>query len=487
MSLFKSTLWSSVNTLGVNLIGLLTNVVLARMLYPELFGMLGMATVFTGLVVLLQEVGFSSYLVYKQDIERKEISTSFWLNFAISAALAALLWVASGSIATFYGVDDVQSVVRYIALGLLFGSFGVIGRAIYTKRMQFNVLAAIDLSAELVTSAVAIILAAQGFPLLAITSRLLIRPALQAVILSGTTWKETAGSFDWNVVKEMVPYSTRIMAASFFGYFNNIINYLLIGKLLGSRSLGMYTVAWQWGMFTRFYISGPVGKVGFSAVSSHQNDMEKVRHIFVSMLTRISFISFPFCMGLIIVAPEFVDVVYGKAWTEVIPVLQLLLAAGMISTLGSPGGSVLRGIGKPQEEMKYILYSSAVLLMLLLIFSKYGLVTVAVALLFHTLVFETIKILIINRLILLSTKLLLKRLLRSFNAAFLMAVVVSAVKWALPGMPSLPKLIIMVAVAIVTYALVSYFFNRTEIEWGSRKLMQALNRTMRRKVKSTRA
>lgn len=486
MSLFKSTLWSSVGTLGVNIIALLTNVVLARMLYPEMFGMLGMATVFTGLVVLLQEVGFSSYLVYKQNIERKEISTSFWLNIAISAVLAALLWAFSGAIAGFYGVDDVRIVVRYIAVGLLLGSFSVIGRAIYTKRMQFNVLAAVDLSAELVTSVLAVILAAQGFPLLAITSRLVIRPILQSVMLLGATWKETAGGFDWGVVKEIVPYSARIMASSFFGYFNNIINYLLIGKLLGSRSLGMYTVAWQWGMLTRFYISGPVGKVGFSAVSNHQNDMEKVRNIFVSMLARISFISFPLCMGLIVVAPEFVDVVYGKAWTEVIPVLQILLAAGMLSTLGSPGGSVLRGIGRPQEEMKYILYSSAVLLALLLLFSKYGLVTVAWVLLLHTFIFESVKILIINRLIRLSTMQLLKQLLRSFNAAFLMSVIVVSVKLALPGMGSLPKLIVLIAVGIAAYVLTSYYSNRTEIVWSFRKLTQALNRLAQRKVKSTR-
>ncbi|MED3644672.1 oligosaccharide flippase family protein [Caldifermentibacillus hisashii] len=112
--------------------------VLARLLAPEYFGILGMAMVFAGVIFVIQESGFSSYLIYKKNYNINVVSSTFWLNFIVSVCLALLLWILSPYISILYNDDQVGIVLKYVSVGILIGSFGNTSRAIIMKNNKLN-------------------------------------------------------------------------------------------------------------------------------------------------------------------------------------------------------------------------------------------------------------------------------------------------------------------------------------------------------------
>ena len=125
MSVYKNTMWSFLSIVGVQIINILTNIILARVLAPEYFGVLGMAMVFAGIAFVIQEAGLSSYLIYNKSNSNKLIYSTFWMNILISAILTALIWGMSPHIANLYKSDQVEEVLKYVCIGIGLGPLEV--------------------------------------------------------------------------------------------------------------------------------------------------------------------------------------------------------------------------------------------------------------------------------------------------------------------------------------------------------------------------
>jgi O-antigen/teichoic acid export membrane protein len=219
--------------MGIQLLAVMTNVILARILYPEIFGILGMATVFTGFILIFQEAGLSSFLIYKDKLDKGMISTSFWLNVMMSLVLGGITYSMAASISNIYQIVELKEIIHYISFGVIFASFGITSRALLTKARRFKALTVIDVIAESVTSITSITLAIHSFDLLSITSRLFIKPFLQSAILIIMNKSDLFGRPSWRSVKEIIPYSSRFLGSQIFVYLNNSIDLFLIGKLSG--------------------------------------------------------------------------------------------------------------------------------------------------------------------------------------------------------------------------------------------------------------
>src|SRR5699024_7257322 len=157
-----------------------------------------------------------------------------------------------------------------------------------------------------------------------------------------------------------------------------------------SQGIGFYTLGFQWSTIAKFYISGSVAKVLFPEVSKHQNDLEKVRSIFLSVVKKLMFVILPFCVILALVAQDFILTIYGKQWAKAVPVLQILMISGALTSLGTLVSRVYQGLGKPSREFKITLLSIITFIPFIIIGSIYGVIGLAFAVLFHTLIFYSI-------------------------------------------------------------------------------------------------
>ncbi|PGV53350.1 lipopolysaccharide biosynthesis protein [Bacillus sp. AFS037270] len=469
--MLKNSIWSFINIIGIQIFAVIVNALLARILYPEIFGILGMATVFTGLVLVFQDSGLNAFLIHKSNISQKNINAIFWLNILISLLLSLLLILIATPVSNFYQQPEVSTVIYYVALGVIIGSFGMTYRAVLVKNREFKKLTIIDMVAELASSVMSITLAIYHFELLAVTGKLLMRPLFQSVLLLITSGKYFLNKPSFHNIKEMISYSSRILGSQIFIYFNNNIDYFLIGKLLGSKSLGLYTIAFQWSVLARFYIAGAISKVAFPEISKHKDDLDFVRNLYLNIISRTSFLTFPICIGLLIVAPEFIKIVYGDNWESAIPVLQVLLIAGMISSIINVGGAVFNGLGKPEIDMWLNIISFVFLGIAIFIGSNFGILGVALGILIRSLIFGFVQIYIINKTIRLPQIIYLNSLLPNLYSTIIMGVSLCIVRFYFIGESVLLNLIIIVTLGISLYIFTSYFINKSEYIWWKNKLI----------------
>jgi O-antigen/teichoic acid export membrane protein len=454
------------STIGVQVIVLVSNLILARLLYPEIFGVLGMATAITGLISVIQEAGFSSYLIYNKKNDQELIRTAFYLNIGFSLILSLLTFLASDQISELYRNDEVETVIRYISLGLLFSSVGITSRALLMKDRQFKTLMIIDVTTEIVTQICAILLVLAHYELLGVTAKLVIRPFFLSLLTVLVKRHAFWGLPNVRRVKEIFSYSMKVFGTQVFIYVNNNLDFFWVGKLFGSKILGLYAMAYQWSIIARFYIAGSVTKVLFPEISRHQDDKGKVRELYLSVLSRVAFLTLPVCFGLFIISKEFVYLLYGSAWTDSIPIMKVLLLTGAITSVGAVGGAVFQGLGKPQIDMYLNIISFAVSAGIIFIASRNGIIAVVNVMLIKTILFEAVKAMFVNKLILLKQSDFYRKLIQSSAPSVLMLIILTVVNQ-LVGDLFIPiiTMSVYIALGIILYIALAYFFNKAEVLW----------------------
>lgn len=224
-SMSRNTAWSFLSIMGVQFINIITNIILARMLSPETFGILGMAIVFAGFAFLIQEAGLNSYLIYKKEQNEDAVSLTFWLNIILSIFIAGLLFVGADTISQFYGDNQVIIIIQFICIGILIGSIGSTHRALLMKNNQFKDLTKIDIIAEIVSSIAAIVLAMYINGLLAVSAKYVFRPVVQSILIFKYYRYPIKFRISLGELKHLVYYSSSILGSQFFMYLNNNVDF----------------------------------------------------------------------------------------------------------------------------------------------------------------------------------------------------------------------------------------------------------------------
>lgn len=466
MSVYKNTMWSFLSIVGVQIINILTNIILARVLAPEYFGVLGMAMVFAGIAFVIQEAGLSSYLIYNKSNSNKLIYSTFWMNVLISAILTVLIWGMSPHIANLYKSDQVEEVLKYVCIGIGLGAFGSTSRALLMKENNFKKITVIDLIAEIVSSICAVIFAIYIDGILAVSTKYIMRPMIQSIL--SLIYKplsiKTLFAIDLNESKKIISYSSNVLGSQLFMYANNNIDYFLVGTYLGKIQLGLYTLAFQWGSIARYYLSSAIMRVMFPEVSKLQHNLVKVKNMYLDIISKLALITLPLCIGLALVSYEFIYILYGQNWLETVRVLQVLLVAGGIASITVVGGPVLRGIGKPQVEMKISILSFCSFSLLLMIFIRYGLVAVAYTELLRVLIVESIRVLALKKYLKIEIGELVRKLMPTVKALLIMVLVIVIFDYLIVIPNVYISFISKILLGMISYGGGIYIFNKNEIE-----------------------
>jgi|SRR5690625_145098 len=458
----KNVLWSLGGNVGVQLLGLLTNIVLARLLTPEIFGIVAITMVFITLIHNVQEAGLSSVIVHSKEISTKLVATTFYLNIIFSSILCLLIAVLAPIIANFYGHSQIENLLYYSIIGLFIGSFGITFRGLLTRSQDFKTLTIVDLASEISGILLTFILVFYELYYLAVSVRVMSRPAFRAIIMMVICgFKEIKAMPSIRLLPQILPYSLSVLGVRMTNYLKNNIDYLIAGKYIGSQGIGFYTLSFQWSTIAKFYISGSVAKVLFPEVSRHQTDLEKVRTIFLSVVEKLMFLILPFCVILALVAQDFILTIYGKQWTGAVPILQILMISGALTSIGTLVSRVYQGLGRPGIELKITLISIITFIPFIIVGIAYGVVGLAFAVLFHTLIFDSILIYFVLKLMKLKLTTFIKSVLPVVKSVISMTILYSIFQFLFPMEEMLPiiSLIVKVVVGIVSYILMTAIFN----------------------------
>lgn len=349
--------WSVVGKVGNQILTMTLSVVLARLLSPREFGLVSMVIIFTGFAQIFQNVGLGAALVQYQDVTEKHLSSVFWVNVGGGLLLTTLFIAASPLIASFYSESVLVPITIALAFQFFFGGLSAVHRTLFRKEIDFKTLSLVGVATTLLAGGTAVILAWQGHGVWSLVVKSLLSSASGALILWIVSPWNPQFVFSWAALDDLWGFSLNLLGTRSMNFWVRRLDDLLIGRFLGSDSLGIYTKAYGLMMLPLKNISGVIGRVMFPSLASIQDDIARVRRIYLRMTGAIALVSFPLMFGLFATAEPFVIGVFGPQWSGMIAPLQIFCFAGMWQSIATLNGNLYLSQGRTDLQLRVSLFT----------------------------------------------------------------------------------------------------------------------------------
>jgi len=336
----KGLFWGGMNNGVQQLLGLAFGIILGRLLDPSDYGMTAMLAVFSVIANELQSSGFKTGLINLKSPTHNDYNAVFWFNILAGAAIYVVLWFSAPLIADYYHQPKLIPLSRYVFLGFVFSSFGMAQSAYLTKEMQIKQIAQCGMTATLSSSIVSVILAALGFGYWALATQYLMYIAVNTLLLwYFSPWRPTLFTFHLSLftpLKQIFPFSFRIMLSAIFTQLNNNIMNLLLGRYYGEANTGHYHQAYQWSSKCFLLVGNMLKQIDQTVLVGLDDERDRQLAVLRKMMRFTAFISFPLLFGLGLVSHEFIVLAIGEKWAfsaSLLPYLCLCGAFMPLSTL----------------------------------------------------------------------------------------------------------------------------------------------------------
>jgi len=346
--------WNAVGLIIDNSLQMLVKLILARLLVPEVFGIIGFATVFIGMIQVFSDLGMTAALIQRKDKHLTPIDydTAYWAGIAWSIFLIAVLSFIIGPIAaSFYNENLLITIIPVLSISLLLRNSRAVHIVNITREMDFKKLVLPRNISRILASIGAIILAILGFGVWSIVFQSVTTDVFIAIIYSYVSPWKPQRRFSKKSFKNIFGFGVYTTGTNIFNYLTGNIDYLLIGKLLGAHSLGVYTLGFNLTYVVRGQIMNVINSVFYPVYSKTQDDLETTKKYYFKVIKYNCIVIYPLMIGLILLAKPLVIFGLGAKWAESIIPMQYMAAAGLVHLLTSSNTVLLRGLGKPKLEL----------------------------------------------------------------------------------------------------------------------------------------
>jgi O-antigen/teichoic acid export membrane protein len=464
-SVLRATSWTAFSQVIRQVSQLAVTLVLARLLAPDDFGVVALATVVTGFVILLSDLGTSAAVIQKTEHSPGFLSSVFWLNIAFSAIVMVAVMAVSPLIAWFY--HEPRLIPVLVALSISFPLTALVApqRALLEKAMNFDLLARVEVLSTLIGGGIGVGVALSGGGVWALVLQALATVAVMALLLWLQSGWRPRFKASVSEIRSIIGFSGYLTGFNIVNYFARNADYMLIGWLLGREALGYYTMAYRILMFPLQNLSAVITRVTLPAFSRIQEDDARLRRAYLTAIGAIAIVSFPLMAGMLVVAEPFVMAGFGKQWLPMVPVLMIFSPIGLMQSIVSTAGALYIAKNKTGVLFRWGLFSSVVVVASFVIGLSWGIVGVAACYGVASLVLAYPGMAIPLRLIGLKVKDSMAVLWRPFVSALLMAVLV----WLIGGIASplvaaWKVLLIDAAIGGAIYLLLSLFINSDQLQ-----------------------
>lgn len=315
-----------------------STVILARLLTPQDYGLIGMVTAVTGFVSLFKDMGLSMATIQKAEINHRQISTLFWVNVGFSIATMLVTVAIAPAIALFYGEPRLTLITLVSSIGFLFGGLTVQHYALLTRQMRFATLAKIDIIAMLVGITTGIVLAKYGMGYWA-----LVIMQLTAVLASTIgvwltcSWRPSLPSLH-SGIGEMLAFGGNLTGFNIINYFSRNLDNILIGRYWGAGQLGLYSKAYQLLLLPINQINAPIASVAIPALSRLVDSPDQYRKAYLRIVEKVALLTMPIMIFMIATSDWLVLLLLGSQWNDSRRIFILLAVAGLIQPVANSTG-----------------------------------------------------------------------------------------------------------------------------------------------------
>lgn len=320
-------MWSFLEQGGSKLVQLLVQIVLARLIAPEAFGVLAVLLVFTNIADAIAQSGLGMALVQKDEAKAKDFTTAFWLCLLLALIVFGVLWVIAPFVAIFYNESDLEVLLRVLSLVVVFNSANSVQRAYLQRSMDFKKLFQTNFVAAVLSGVVGIAAAYLGAGVWALVIQTLSQSIFAClVLLIVVPWKP-ALAFDKSSAKHLYSYGWKICVTAIFGVIYTGVSELVIGRVCSVTDLGYYSQGRKWPNAALSLIANALQNVFFPAFASLQNDLVALRAAMKKSLVVGSFLIVPTSFFFTVVAEPVVAILLTEAWLPCVPIFQSICIA----------------------------------------------------------------------------------------------------------------------------------------------------------------
>lgn len=325
--------WASIDRVGYMALQFIVNMVLARLLLPSEFGVIGMLAIFLTVSQVLIDGGFSSALIQKKEPTQTDYTTIFYWNIFLSVVLYLLLFFTAPLIADFYRLPVISPVLRVIGVTLVISGITSIQQTRLRKQLAFKTIAITNIISYFLSGCCAIFLAFRDYGVWSLVFNQILFGVLTAFFFGILTRWHPSLCFSRKSMRELFSFGGYMLAANVLQEACKNFQGLIIGKRFSDAQMGYFSQAYKLDQVSSYSIPQIIVQVMYPVYSSIQDDSRKMREILSMNIRVISYLIFPLACILILVAEPLITGLYGEKWLPSVPYYQILCVGGMFVCL----------------------------------------------------------------------------------------------------------------------------------------------------------
>jgi O-antigen/teichoic acid export membrane protein len=354
-------------------------IVLARILTPADYGLVGMVTVFVGLAQVFKDGGLGMGTVQSEEISHEQVSTVFWLNVGLLLLVGLVVIAAAPSIAGFYRHPELAPVTAVLGAAFVVNGLSVQHDALLRRHMRFVAVAITQVVPLVLSLGVSIVLALAGWRYWSLVAGTVVTAAASTALsfylcpwVPGWLRRRTGA-------RRMVKFGRDLTIFNAFNYFARNFDNILIGRFVGAAALGLYSKAYSLFLLPMTQIRGPLSDVSMPALSSLKRQPERYARYYCTFLSALAYATVPISAYCVLEGDFLITTLLGSRWAAAGPVFRILAAAGILQTIASTRGLVLVSLGESRKYLWLGVINSVAMVIAFVLGVRFGIVGVATA------------------------------------------------------------------------------------------------------------
>ena len=363
--LLHGVAWNFIEKVLMRGASFIIGIILARLLSPSDFGLIGMLAIFVAISNVFIEGGLAKALIQRKDCQDIDFSTAFVANVGMSLMIYVVLFLTAPLIADFYDEPILTDITRILSLNFVLGSFNIVQRAKLMANVDFKSLAQINVISTIVSGIVGIAMAYYGWGVWSLVGQTLCSTIVLLLLFPFYSKWRPSIKFSPNSFRQLFGFGSKLMATGVYSVILNNISTICIGRFYKSNQLGFYTRASQFSEIISSTMFDVLGNVTFPVLSHLQDDREKLVSVYRKSLFITSMLIFPMMILCALLSRPMVIILLTEKWLPCVVLMQWLFLARMFTPLSAINMNILNAIGRSDLFMK-LDFSKAPLILIVL-------------------------------------------------------------------------------------------------------------------------
>jgi len=449
--------WSFAERFGQQSVQFVISVILARLLLPEQFGLIGMLAIFMAIAQSFINSGFGQALIQRKIVTHLDECTVFYFNIFVGFISAGLLFLCAQLIADFYNQPVLTALTQVLSLNLVINSFGLIQTTLLTKCMDFKTQLQVSLLATFLSGLIGITMAIMGYGLWSLVAQSISSNLFRTILLwFFNSWRPSL-IFSLKALSSMFSFGSRLLASGLLENVFQNIYHVIIGKLFLAANLGFFTRAKTLQELPTKNVSAIVNRVAFPIFSLIQDDVVRTKHGMRKALTTLSFLIFPIMIGLAVVAKPLITVLLTEKWLPSVLYLQLLCVVGLFYPIQALNLSVLNAKGRSDLVLRVGVLKKIIIVISIAITYRWGISALICGQIVVSLFGYYINSYYIGKMINYPCREQIRDFAPYLALSVSMGMAVYSMQW-IPGLNNLIILCMQIIVGIIFYLAMSFVF-----------------------------